>query len=184
MNHDTQSTRRQAFILILLAALVFSLAGCKAASDTGSADTSSTVKDSVNNDNTVLNKKYSTQWFDFTIKTMTTATEYQGYESEPGYKFVVVEIRETNTFSSSLRMSASDYQLEAAGLMEEEKLPYAPFEGVSTMMPEEFELTQGQTVDYDLVYEIPEAIMDISLVYVEIDLKGNVGATFTLDYSL
>ena len=132
-----------------------------------------------------LNKTYSTQWFDFTVKSIKTAYSYGEFYTDDGWKFVIVRVSEKNTFNTAIPMSAYDFFLKAEGLEEEDGWPLSPLEGSEdTMMPEEFEIRIGGSAEYDVVFSIPDEITDISFIYEEIDDKQNVGATFTIKHSL
>ena len=161
-----------------MVSLSFSLTGC--------GDVGSNIKSFLKGDVVgEMNKTYSTQWFDFTIKSIKSAYVYENYEVEEGYKFVLVRVSETNTFHEPIPMSCSDFYLDAVGIIEEDKYPYSPFEDEdSMMMPAEFTLSLNETVEYDVVFSIPDNIMEISFIYEEIDIEENIGATFTIKHSL
>jgi hypothetical protein len=129
-----------------------------------------------------LNKTYSTQWFDFTVKTIKTAYEYAGYDAGDGYKFVDVIVSETNTFDEPIPMGYWDFELAAEGLPEEDTIPLEPLD--ETCMPEEFTLEVGETAEYHVLFTIPDEITEISFIYEEIDEEDNVGATFTIKHEL
>ena len=170
-------------IIIIVSCLILLLAGCGRQTASSVDHVLEGVRSFIKGDVTgELNKSYSTQWFDFTIKSIKTAYSYAGYENNEGYKYVVVAISETNTFDEPIPMGTFDFYLTAEGLSEEDGLPYEPFD--DRMMPSEFELAVGESVDYDLVFEIPDEIIDISFVYIELDEEENVGATFTIKHSL
>lgn len=166
--------------IILAIALLLSFSGC---SQGGSGTTLDSVKSFLKGDVVgELNKSYSTKWFDFTVKSIKTAYTYGDYDAEQGYKFVIVTVSETNTFDEPIAMGAYDFEIAADGLLEEDRYPYAPF--TDKMMPEEFELAVDETVEYDVVFIIPDEIIDIRFIYVEIDENENIGATFTINHSL
>lgn len=79
-------------------------------------------------------------------------------------------------------MSVSDFYISADGLEEEDTYPYESF--TDEMMPNEFKLDVGETAEYDVVFSIPDEIVDISFIYIEIDETGHVGATFTINHTL
>lgn len=129
-----------------------------------------------------LNTTYSTQWFDFNVKDIRASDEYGGYPAYDGYKYVIATVEETNTFDESIPMGASDFYVSADGLEEEDTYPYESFD--DKMMPDEFQLDVGETVEYDVVFEIPEEIVDIRFIYIEVDDTDHVGATFTINHTL
>ena len=48
-----------------------------------------------------------------------------------------------------------------------------------TMMPDDFELAKDETVEYHMLYEVPD-IDGLMLMYTEIDEAENYGVTFTI----
>ena len=132
-----------------------------------------------------LNTSYSTQWFDFTVKSIKSGYTYGDCDADDGWKFVVVRVSETNTFSEPIPMGIFDFYLEAEGLAEEDSWPLSPLEGSEdTMMPDEFELDIDETAEYDVVFIIPDEITEISFIYEEYDEDGNIGVTFTINHTL
>lgn len=168
--------RRKLIVFVLAMTLLFTLTGCGNAAES----ISNFIKGDVTGE---MNKTYATQWFEFTVKGIKVASQYDGtLPEEEGYKYVVVTVSETNTFSEAIPMGFTDFYLEAEGLLEEDQWGYHPF--ADTMMPYEFMLEEGETVEYDVVFSIPNEITEISFVYIEIDEEENIGATFRINHSL
>lgn len=164
--------------IILITALILPFSGCERA-ESITATAKSFIKGDVTGE---LNKQYSTKWFDFTVKSIRTAYEYAEYEADEGYKFVIVEISETNTFDEKIPMSAYDFVINADNLSEEDSWPIEPLD--DKMMPENFDLAVGENAEYDVVFLIPDEIIDVRFIYVELDENEKIGATFTINHSL
>ena len=180
--------KKQIIAILLVLTMMFCLTSCSDAGEkvnslaSGAADS---VKSFIKGDVTgVLDKSYSTQWFDFTVHSIKTAYTYADFETDEGWKFVIIDVSETNTFGEPIPMSAYDFELAAEGLEEEDSWPLAPLEDAEKMMPEEFELAHGESARYDVVFVIPDEIIDISFIYVELDENDNTHATFTIKHSL
>ena len=175
--------------IVLVLAMSVCLASCSDAGATVSSAASSmadSVKSFIKGDVTgVLNKEYSTQWFDFTVHSIKTAYEYKEYEAESGWKFVIVNVSETNTFGEPIPMSVWDFQLFGDGIEEEDTWGLEPFDDVeNNMMPAEFYLEDGEEVNYDVVFVIHDEVTDVSFVYLEIADDDSTYATFTVKHSL
>ena len=131
-----------------------------------------------------INRTYYTQWFDFTVNYVTVSYEYFDYEADTGWKFVVFNVSETNTFDEPIPMSNYDFELAAEGLAHEDTWPIEPLEGAYSMMPEEFILDINESATYDVVFVIPDDIYDIDFIYVELDNSDITHETFTVKYTL
>lgn len=188
---------KRILVIIMVLVLSFAVAGCSSSGSGNGSDEKAgltgALDDLAGNINNFikgnvtgeLNKTYSTQWFDFTIKTIKTAYDYNGYSANEGYKFVVVDVTEKNTFDEPIPMSVDDFEMHAVGLEEIDQWPLDPFEDEpGRMMPWEFDLAVGETVNYDVVFVIPEDIYDVEFIYIEIDEYDQIGATFTIKHSL
>jgi hypothetical protein len=79
-------------------------------------------------------------------------------------------------------MGTFDFHITADGLSEDDSIAYEAW--VDSMMPDEFYLEVGETVEYDVVFGIPDEIMEIGFVYIEIDENDGIGATFTIKQAL
>ena len=128
-----------------------------------------------------IGKSYSTQWFDFTVKSVKEVDSYAGYEPEAGYRFIAVDILETGAFDEPITMGTFDFYMDADTFFEY-IWPLDPFD--DSMMPSEFMLEKGETVEYIMVYVIPEEAPNLKLMYTEIDIEDNEGVTFTINLNL
>lgn len=161
--------RKKSLVLIVSFVMVFALAGCDMLGGLLGGKTEGEV-------GTTL----KTSWFDFTVNSAEEADSYADYTAAEGNKLVVVEVTETNTSDDELPMGTFDFMLDDPADTEYYVEAMAPLD--SNMMPEEFYLAAGETVTYTLVFEVPAASSNFTLVFVEygIDSSGNesTGDTF------
>lgn len=119
--------------------------------------------------NANIGKAYSTKWFDFTIKSMKTIDVYGQYKPTTGNQLVDVLVSETGTSKNSCTMGTFDFYVDATNL-EDYIYPLKPLD--KAMMPESFVLSNGQSVEYHMIYEIPKDIKNAVLCYTEVDDAG------------
>ena len=124
-----------------------------------------------------IGKAYSTQWFEFTIHSINKVDSYAGYEPASGYQLYDVLITEKNIFDKSIPMGTFDFYMDDPDF-EEYIFSIDPLD--NTMMPEEFDLKTGETVQYHMIFEIPEGVTKLALMYTEFDTDNNEGTTFTV----
>jgi hypothetical protein len=124
-----------------------------------------------------LNQPYKSKWFEFTVKSAATATEYAGYSPEEGFILIDVLINETGAFEEPVPMGIMDFYISASGDDEEKFYPLPAFD--DSMMPDKFDLSLGETAEYHMVYEVPDK-SGLMLVYTEIDVTEAEGNTFRL----
>jgi hypothetical protein len=124
-----------------------------------------------------VGKAYLTQWFNFSVLSIARVKEYAGYKPEDGSVLFDVEIAELCTFNEPTEMGTSDFFVDADSFLEY-VYPMPPKD--KTMMPENFTLQPKEKAQYHMVFEVPEDAEGLSLVYVELDEKGNEGSTFKI----
>jgi hypothetical protein len=168
--------KKISFIIILLV-FVFSLAGCS---------TVSGLLGSSGVDNGEIGKKYSTKWFDFEIKDYYVTDTYAGYDSFENYKYLVFTIWEKNTYKENIPMAPGDFLLESDELLEEDTYPYGAsgLDYYERCMPDTFELTPKEESEYEVVFEIPDEVMEVAIYYTEVDDEGKEGNVFRIPLSL
>ena len=122
-----------------------------------------------------VGKEYATKWFKFTINSLETASSFAGYNAADGNTLVIANITITNTFGSTQPFGTFDWFVDDDSLAEY-LWPMAPLN--DTMMPESFDLPDGQTVTYTVVVEIPANLANPYFMYTEVDSEGNSFTTF------
>ena len=128
-----------------------------------------------------VGKTYSTQWFSFNVKSITAVDEYAGYTAADGMQLIDVVVQEKNIFDQTIPMGTADFFTDEA-TWPDYIYPMDPLD--DTMMPIEFDLAVGETVEYHLIYEVPEGFNSMMLVYVEYDITETEGATFTINFTI
>jgi len=122
-------------------------------------------------------KEYATKWFTFTVNTMGTGTSFAGYEAASGNKLVLANITITNTFGSPQPFGTYDWLVDDGSLAN----PYWPMAPLnSNMMPENYMLNDGETVNYDVLVEYPANMSNPNFMYIEVDEEGNTFTTFKI----
>lgn len=168
------------FVAVIVS-LALSFTGCSSTGDQLSSvmDTvGSAVAQMLSGDVTgEVGKAYATQWFDFTVESIKFVEEYAGYRAEDGNELVDVLLTETGTFAEPSPMGTFDFSIYSPS-RDENYWPISPLD--DTMMPDEFDLAKDETVKYHMVYEVPEGLSDLALMYVEVDEEENIGVTFTI----
>ena len=121
---------------------------------------------------------HKTKWFDFIVHSIEKVDSYAGYVARPGYQLYDVLITEKNTFTDDIPMGTFDFFMQSSN---DKSTYWEPLEALnSTMMPEDFTLTPGQSAQYHMVFEIPSNVTKLELIYIEFDIGGNQGNTFTI----
>ena len=124
-----------------------------------------------------IGKAYATKWFEFTVHSINQVDSYAGYSPDEGYTLVDVVVSEKGTFDEPSIMGTFDfYAYSDSGDFYD--WPIAPLD--DTMMPEEFYLAKDETVNYHIIFEIPEGLSELKLAYEEIDENEDSYATFII----
>jgi hypothetical protein len=124
-----------------------------------------------------VGKGYETRWFQFTVDSMTTASSYEGYTADAGYILVIAHVTETNIFGSTQPFGTFDWFVDDSTLTDY-IYPLDPF--TDDMMPDSFDLRDGETASYDVVIEYPADLANPYFMYIEADEEDNRYATFKI----
>lgn len=124
-----------------------------------------------------IGQEYSTRWFDFTINSMTTSESFEGYTAASGNTLLIANITITNTFGKTQPFGTYDWLLDDDSLADY----ISPMNPLSdTMMPESFDLPDGETVTYFVVFEYSSSLANPCLKYIELDENKTAYATFSI----
>ena len=178
---------KKILVVFMAVMMCFALVSCGGA-DNGIKDVGTKVIDDIKhsvakmiqgNINGEVGKVYATQWFQFVIESIEAVDSYAGYAPEDGYILVDVFISEKGTFADeeSSPMGTFDFYMDS-DTFSDYIYPLDPFDG--TMMPLEFDLARDEIVSYHMVYEIPEGVTDLKLMYTEVNVESSKGATFVI----
>ncbi len=176
----TAKKRALALFVSLCMAATLTLGACggsgdpveQAANDIGDAVTQAFQGDVM----CEIGKEYSTKWFKFTVESLSTASSFEGYTAADGMTLVIVHVTITNTFGSTQPFGTFDWFITADSLGEDYIFPMSPLS--SGMMPDNFDLADGETVTYDVVIEYPSDLQNPNFTYIELDAQQNAYATF------
>lgn len=135
-----------------------------------------------------------TYFFDFTVNSAYTTTDYNGYTAtQEGYQLLVANVTVKNTSTSSITMWDSDFQAQwsASSETEEYSWPITDDGNVPTVsddqFPAEYDLAIDEERTGELVYEVPADEKDFSISTLEIfdngTEEGEEGDTFFVYFS-
>lgn len=120
-----------------------------------------------------IGRTFSTMFFDYTVLSAESPSQYHGYTPEDGNKLVVVRVRVKNDFGSTLPMFDTDFPLFWGDGGYDYSWAVDAF--TDDMMPLEWELEDGKEATWEMLFEVPANKMDFSLSYLEeyTDRDGN-----------
>lgn len=120
-----------------------------------------------------IGRTFDTMFFDYTVVSAESTDEYDGYNPADGNKLIVVTVKVTNDFGSTLPMYDTDFQLQWGDGDDDYAWAVDAFN--DKMMPLEWELANGETATYVMLFEAPAGKTGFSLCYLEkyTDRNGN-----------
>lgn len=127
-----------------------------------------------------LGDKMSTAWFDFTVESATLCAMYDGYSSNPGYQFLVMDVSLKNTFNEAVPMYDSDFDVEWDD-PDSFELPLWMTVNGEELTEEEYMLPYHGSADITMIFEVPEGVEDFIVYfdeYYEDDTAGEVFAVY------
>lgn len=170
--------KKKSIILIALTVCILLLVcACDKATEAASTVSNTVAQMLKGNVKGEIGKTYSTQWFEFTVKSIEKVDSYAGYKAQNGFELYSVLMNEKSTFDEEIPMGTVDFYMDTDSF-EEYIYPIDPLD--NTMMPLEFALNKGDVAEYYMVYEIPADTKGLMLCYTEIDEKETEGALFTI----
>lgn len=123
---------------------------------------------------------YSTQWFDFAVKSYAIVDSYAGYTADRDNVLVDLVLYEKCTFDYSITVGTFDFWLDVTSAANEYNAVDAVVALDETMMPDEMELSPGESIEYHLVFEVPADSAEVSFIYLEIDEDDDAGLCFII----
>ena len=127
----------------------------------------------------------STMFFDYTVVSAESTTEYDGYTPGNGNKLLVLSVKIKNDFGSTLPMYDTDFQLQWG---DDDDYAWAVDAFNDDMMPLIWELENRKTATYDMLFEVPADITEFSLCYLEeyTDQNGReqTGDLYSVDFTV
>ena len=174
------------FAALLTGVMLLSLAGCGKSGLESNWAESQGIDVYTADDGTVYyegktGNTMKTAWFDFTVNSAYyTEDAIGGYTPSDGNVLVVVDITVKNTFSESIPMFDTDFQLQWGDEADDAfQFPVTTSEEIiDNQLPEEYELKVKEETTGVLVFEAPEGYEDFSLSYLEYYEDGTEGNLF------
>ena len=125
-----------------------------------------------------VGKTYATQWFEFTIDSIKKIDSIEGYSPEEGNILVDVVATLKGTFEEPSIMGTSDFYMDSDTFAD---YVWALSPLNESMMPDEYYLDTDETVTYHMIFEVPDGLSDLKIMYTEIDIDNTIYATFVID---
>ena len=180
------------FVSLLLATVVTAavLTGCGSRGTLPSNSSSSAATgypDENDNAEGRLGDTMHTYFFDYTVNSAYLCDEYEGYTPAAGNEILVADVTIKNTVTSTLPMYDTDFQnqwnddaddaydfpitLQLNDVLNDQ------------MLPGEYDLPIGKTINGLLVYEVPAGNKDFSISYLEMFDDDSTGDVFFVYFS-
>lgn len=123
---------------------------------------------------------FRTIFFDYSVDSVAFPAEYEGCTASDGMQLVDVVVTIKNTFGDELPMFNSDFQIQWHDLGNGDyDFNYGiEMDDSSTVMPSSFDLADGDTCNYHLIYEVPTEAKQLSLSFLEFFADGSEGDVF------
>ena len=133
-----------------------------------------------------IGRTLSTMFFDCTVVSAESPSEYYGYTAQSGNKLLVVSVKVKNDFGSTLPMYDTDFQIVWG--WGDYDYAWAVDAFNDRMMPLEWEIVDGDEITWDMLFEVPAGQYDFSLVYLEeyTDANGDdqTGDLYSANFTL
>lgn len=164
--------------LILALALAWSLTACggSGSSDTsvlpalnGGSGASSAGSSDGDYSEGRLGDVMRTYFFAFTVNSVYTCDSFDDFAPEEGKQVLVAEVSVKNTFTESLPMFDTDFQIQWNDKEDPDNAYASPISAnfSDELLPETYELAVDEQVTGLLAFEVPADEKDYSLVYLE-----------------
>lgn len=110
-----------------------------------------------------------TYFFAFTVNSVYTCDSFDDFAPEEGKQVLVAEVSVKNTFTESLPMFDTDFQIQWNDKEDPDNAYASPISAnfSDELLPETYELAVDEQVTGLLAFEVPADVKDYSLVYLE-----------------
>lgn len=110
-----------------------------------------------------------TYFFAFTVNSVYTCDSFGDFVPEEGKQVLVAEVSVKNSFTESLPMFDTDFQIQWNDKKDPDNAYADPISAnfSDELLPEEYELAVDEQVTGLLAFEVPADVKDYSLVYLE-----------------
>lgn len=173
-------------IFIFLAIFTLSLAACGTVNQSTDEVAQTVNAQGREYDNLVtaeVGETTTNAFFEWTVSSVRTAYEIDGYTPAEGTKYVIADISTKNiTYHNDLPLGNYDYIIAwGAG---DEEWDWSLYEFTDGMYPDDVVVEVGKTVEGMLIFVVPEDVKDVSIIYEEIYDDDFVGNTYSYDIVL
>lgn len=157
------------------------------AASSSSAESRAGYPDENGNAEGRLGDTMHTYFFDYTVNSAYLCDEYEGYTPQDGNEILVADVTIKNTVTSTLPMYDTDFQVQWNDTADDAfGFPITlELNDVlnDQMLPGEYELSIGKTLNGLLVYEVPAGNKDFSISYLEMFDDDSTGDVFFVYFS-
>ena len=172
--------------LVLAAVLaVTAMTGCgNSSDDPNAAQTSPGYADENGYAEGILGTTMHTEFFDFTVNSAYTCASYEDYIPDDGYQMVIAELTIKNTFSESIPMFDTDFQIQWSDDADDAyEFPITIYLETGrtigqNMLPDQYSLAVKESRTGILAYEVPVGETQFSISYQTIFDNGGDGNLF------
>ena len=134
-----------------------------------------------------LGDTMKTYFFDYTVNSAYTCSEFEGYTPADGNKILVAEVTVKNTTRSTVTMYDIDFQVQWGDDDNDDAfdipITYYGYNVSDDQLPEEYDLGVDEERTGLLVYDVPEDTKDYSISYLEQFSDDSEGDTFFVYFS-
>lgn len=126
-----------------------------------------------------VGEEVSNYWFDFTVKQVETAEQWDDYTPAEGKCLVLCTLELENDTKAAVPMGWDDFLLCWDGEQPlSEKTAPLPCR-TEEQLPDEFDLLEDETVEGILVYEVPREVKRVALSFLERYNEGESDSRYT-----
>lgn len=165
---------KKRIVLPLLLAMLMLLASCGSVPGMGG--------DKGDDGKHYIGDKVSTAFFDFSVTSGESMSEYEGYTAAEGNKLVVVNLNIKNTETYSLPMGQYDFMISWGNGDEDFAFPVEQY--CDKQFADEYEIGIAKSVDGALVFEVPSDKKDMAIAFEEYYEDESVGDIYVIYFTV
>ncbi|MEA4993747.1 MAG: DUF4352 domain-containing protein [Oscillibacter sp.] len=125
------------------------------------------------------------EFFDFTVNNVYICDTYEGYTPEADRKLLVSELTIKNTFNETIPMFDTDFQAQWNDKDDQENAFANPVDSIVSedQLESEYDLAVDEERTGLLIFEVPTAFDDFSIVYLEEFDTGETGNLYEVFFT-
>lgn len=172
--------KRKLLAIIMVAAMAVSFSGCSLI-DTimgnSSSDSGNVITATDGYAEGKMGDVLRNSFFDYSVVSAKLVDTYAGYTPAEGYVLLDAVVTIKNITDDEIPMFDTDFQVQW-GDDADDAFGYPVDAQDSTMLPADFKMKSGESVEYHCVYEVPEGSSEFSISYQEYFTDNTAGDTF------